>query len=110
MSRPPTAAIFGGSMSKRATELVDDALALPDGERARLARALMDSLEAGEESETSPAEIERAWLAEVDRRDEEADRDPSLLLPVEEVFAEAQRRLLEIRTRRVRRPQAGADR
>jgi putative addiction module component (TIGR02574 family) len=83
-------------MSRKAAELLSEALALPIEERAQLARTLIDSLEA-EEDELSAAEIEAAWRTEVEQREEEIERDPSVLVPAEDVFREAEHRLREIR-------------
>lgn len=87
-------------MPRDPADLLTDALALPDEERARLARALIDSLEADDEDGASAAEVEAAWRAEVEKREQEVERNPTLLVPAERVFAEAERRLQEIRTAR----------
>lgn len=94
-------------MPRDAADLLTEALALPDEERARLARALIDSLEAGDEDEASASQIEAAWRAEVERREQEIEGDPTLLVPAEQVFAEAERRLREIRATRELRRQSG---
>jgi putative addiction module component (TIGR02574 family) len=89
-------------MAKDTSDLLSEALALPDEQRARLARQLIDSLEVNDE-ESSAAEVEAAWEGEIERRVAELDADPTLVTPAAEVFAEAERQLQEIRTARERR-------
>jgi putative addiction module component (TIGR02574 family) len=84
-------------MARNAADLLNDALALPEAERARLARALIDSLEPEDGADISASEIESAWRAEIERRERDIERDPTVLIPAEQVFAEAERRLREIR-------------
>jgi putative addiction module component (TIGR02574 family) len=62
------------------------ALALPAGERARLARVLIESLD-------QDPEIEAAWEREISRRVARVESGEATLVPAEEVFAEARRRL-----------------
>jgi putative addiction module component (TIGR02574 family) len=85
------------NMPPNAADLLNDALALPQGERARIARALIDSLDEDDAENLSPAEIESAWRAEIERREEEIEHDPNVLIPADQVFAEARNRLLAIR-------------
>jgi putative addiction module component (TIGR02574 family) len=59
-------------------------LALDPKERARLARRLLESLEA-----LSEKEIEALWLEEADRRDQALDADPSRAIPGADVMREA---------------------
>lgn len=66
-------------------KILQDVLALPREDRARLMDALADSLEPDEESET-------AWAAEVERRMKDVDEGRSRLIPHEEVFAELRAR------------------
>jgi putative addiction module component (TIGR02574 family) len=95
-------------MSREAADLLTDALSLPDEERARLARALIDSLEAEDQDVVaSPVEVEAAWRAEIERREQEIEHDPARLVPAEQVFAEAERRLRDIRTARGQRRRSG---
>jgi putative addiction module component (TIGR02574 family) len=95
-------------MTRDVSDLLTDALSLPDEERARLARALIDSLEAEDQDDAaSPAEIEAAWRAEIENREQEIRRDPTQLVPAEQVFAEAERRLREIRATREQRRRSG---
>jgi putative addiction module component (TIGR02574 family) len=51
-------------VTAEAERLLEEALALPDAERAELAAILTDSIGDG----SSPAEIEAAWIAEAKRR------------------------------------------
>ena len=62
-------------------QLEVEALHLPRDERARLAEALISSLD--EESE-----VERAWNAEIRRRVAELDAGTVETIPAEQVFAE----------------------
>jgi putative addiction module component (TIGR02574 family) len=62
---------------------------LPDGERLRLISALWDTVPEDAEMSLSPE-----WLAEIDRRLEELDRDPSRTTPWAQVRDEALARLL----------------
>jgi len=72
--------------------LLEQALGLPIEDREKLAAALFASLDDEDAggSEMSP-EIEAAWMAVAKRRMEEAERDPSILLDGETVFAELRR-------------------
>lgn len=62
-------------------QLTSAALRLPAAERARIAEALLDSLDADD------ATWEAEWLAEAERRNAAADADPSRVQPAAEVFA-----------------------
>jgi len=89
-------------MPRDISDLLSDALALPLEQRARLITSLIASLEVDEET-ASPAEIEAAWKAEIERREAELEAHPGLAIPSETVFAEAERQLQDIRTARDRR-------
>ena len=52
-----------------AKKILEDALALPDDERRRIAELLLDSI-----STDSTEEIEAAWVAEAVRRADELER------------------------------------
>lgn len=65
-----------------------EALKLPVAERARLAEALLDSLDT-----LSEEEHRRSWSKEAARRDAELDAEPSRGRPAEEVFRDARARL-----------------
>ncbi|WP_044969992.1 MULTISPECIES: addiction module protein [Sorangium] len=69
-------------------ELEAEALKLPVAERARLAEALLASLD-----ELSEEEHRRLWTEEATRRDAELDADPSRGRPAEDVFRDARARL-----------------
>ncbi len=63
-------------MSVMKSELYAQALKLSASERLNLATELLDSVE----GDDNPA-WDTAWLAELDRRMDEAERDPSSLRP-----------------------------
>ena len=62
-------------------QLENEAQSLPREERARLAEALIASLD-------EEAEMERAWLAEAERRAAELDSGAVESIPAEDVFSE----------------------
>lgn len=73
---------------KMGVELVKvEALRLSPEDRAYLARELLTSLDV-----MSEADIERLWVAEAIRRDDEIDNGTSLTYPVEDVLARARAR------------------
>lgn len=53
-------------MSTAADEIIRGALTLSEADRAEVAARLLESLD--EPAEASPAEIEAAWAAEIERR------------------------------------------
>jgi putative addiction module component (TIGR02574 family) len=67
-----------------ATDLEIKILELDPKERARLAKRILESLEA-----LSEKEIEALWLDEADRRDQALDADPSSAIPGADVMREA---------------------
>ncbi len=68
-------------MSKAlAKEILDNALKQPETERARIAEALIASLDV-----PSDREIERAWQTEIDRRLRDMDAGAVQCVPWEEV-------------------------
>ncbi len=69
-------------------DLEAEALKLPVAERAHLAQALLESLDA-----LSDDENRRLWTEEAGRRDAELDADPSRGRPAGEVFRDARARL-----------------
>jgi hypothetical protein len=69
-------------------ELKAEALRLNPGERAELASELLVSLDALSESE-----IEKLWLEEAVRRDEDLDSGAARSIPADEVIAAARARL-----------------
>jgi putative addiction module component (TIGR02574 family) len=70
-------------MSAKSDSVRDDALRLPEAERARLAAELLASLD-GEAEEG----VESAWAAEVDKRKAQVARGEARLVPWEQVKAE----------------------
>jgi hypothetical protein len=68
-------------------ELKEQALRLSPEARAHLARHLIASLDA-----MSAAEIEKLWIDEAIRRDEELDSRAARAYPVDEVLARARAR------------------
>jgi putative addiction module component (TIGR02574 family) len=78
-------------MSKHVEQVEADALELPTPERARLAQRLIESLE--EEPQEDPAEVERAWEAEIARRLAEYRRGTVPTVPASQVFTEIRARL-----------------
>lgn len=62
-------------------ELKEKALCLKPEERAYLAQALIASLD-----EMNEEEIEKLWIQEAVRRDQEIERGEARLLPADEVF------------------------
>ena len=70
-------------MSAKSESVRDEALKLPEAERARLASDLLASLDG--EAEDG---VEAAWAAEVERRKGEVERGEARLVPWEQVKAE----------------------
>lgn len=73
-------------MSILLSELTKQAWTLPPEERAQLAEELIASLHDG-----ADPEIEAAWDKEILRRLEEVRQGTAILVPAEDVFAEARR-------------------
>ena len=69
-------------MSRNSKEIIEEAIALPDDDRAMLAGLLIESLDAGTESE-----VEEEWLAEAARRWGAIERGEVDTIPWEEVRA-----------------------
>jgi putative addiction module component (TIGR02574 family) len=67
-------------------DLLTQLLALPTGERARLAESLIASLD-------EDPEVEAAWAVEVERRVAELDAGAVEPVPAEEAFRRARERL-----------------
>jgi putative addiction module component (TIGR02574 family) len=75
-------------MSQPIEKLESDLLKLDHRVRARLAHALLKSLDS-----LSPEENERLWLEEAERRAAEMRADPGMGIPVEQVVAEIRAKL-----------------
>jgi putative addiction module component (TIGR02574 family) len=71
-------------MRTAADNLEQAALSLPPGERARLAKALIESLD-------QDPEVEAAWEREIRRRVAMVESGEATVIPAEDVFAEARR-------------------
>ena len=66
-------------------EVAMDALDLPSNDRALLARKLIESLD--DAPAENPADVERAWQEEVERRLDDLVSGKVKAIPAEEVFA-----------------------
>jgi putative addiction module component (TIGR02574 family) len=69
-------------------ELTTKAMALPAEHRAELAELLIQSLE-----EQDAEEIKSAWLAEIQRRDQEIRAGAAVTKPADQVLREAREHL-----------------
>ena len=72
-------------MAHSLAEIENNALRLPPEDRARLAMRFLSSLE---ETTESPEEIEKLWIAEVERRFQELRDGVVQGIPAQKVFAE----------------------
>ena len=75
-------------MVKKAEDVYQDALMLPDDERERLLRMLASP----PEGDLVSPEIEQAWLDEARRRDKAVDEGEEPLIPAENVMHELRER------------------
>lgn len=71
-------------MTSAAKKLLEEALALPSEDRAKLVDALADSLDAAE------AGLSPAWKIEIERHVDAIERGESRLIPGDEVDARLQ--------------------
>ena len=71
-------------MRTAAEDLERAVLSLPAGDRARLARRLIESLD-------QDPEVEVAWEKEIARRVAQIESGEAILIPADEVFSEARR-------------------
>lgn len=78
-------------MTPRAQELLREALTLPVAERADVAAELLASLDDAERE--SPAEVEAAWAAEIEKRARRVMSGESAGVPWEEVRRRAEAEL-----------------
>jgi len=76
-------------MNERVRAIVEEARKLTSEER----RELVDLLEAELVDEGSPAEIEAAWLEEVERRAASAERGETISISFDEAMTRARRYL-----------------
>ena len=70
-------------MNTQSQELLQNALALPEAERAEIAASLIRSLD----SETDE-DVDAAWAGEIQRRVEAIDRGEARLIPWDDVMQE----------------------
>ena len=75
-------------MARKFSEIENELAKLPTSERAKLALALVESLEPEEEGD-----IAEEWRLEAERRYEQYRRGEVKAIPGEEVFANIRRRL-----------------
>jgi putative addiction module component (TIGR02574 family) len=75
-------------MARKFSEIESELAKLPVSERAKLALALVESLEPEEEGD-----VAEAWRLEAERRYEQFRRGEVTAIPGEEVFANLRRRL-----------------
>ena len=76
-------------MVRKAEEVYRDALALSEEEREKLLLLLSNHADPGWAS----PEIERAWMEEIERREQEYAEGRMKLIPADEVFRQARERL-----------------
>ncbi len=75
-------------MTDRATQVLEDALSLPRGERARVADTLLSSLDT-----PSQKRIERLWVKEAEARVRALERGEMKTVPVEAAIAAARKKI-----------------
>ncbi len=73
-------------MATSAKIVESEALSLPREDRTRLAVHLLESIE--ERPDADPQQVERAWLAEANRRYQAYLRGEEKAIPAEEVYSE----------------------
>ena len=78
-------------MSATFDTVLQNALLLPVEDRSRIASRLIESVDAADETELSPA-----WCAEIDRRIEAARSGASRRIPHAEVMADARHLLAQL--------------
>jgi putative addiction module component (TIGR02574 family) len=81
----PTYVVCQKLMPASYDTLVEGALQLSPEDRARLAQALLHSLD--ENSAEDPLEVERAWRDEIERRMTDVRAGNTAGIPADEVFA-----------------------
>ena len=75
-------------MSDEARHLLEEALRLPVGERAKLVSQLLRSLDDDEDDALAPDEWQRLWTAEIEKRLADARQGKVELLDGDDVFRE----------------------
>jgi putative addiction module component (TIGR02574 family) len=78
-------------MSRTAAELLEDARQLPVDQRILLANSLWESVDPGDDE---TVQIEAAWGEEIKRRLDEIDTGAVDLVPLEDVLARMDARIL----------------
>ena len=79
-------------MTRHVKELLEEAVALPEADRAELAGRLLETLEGDPDPD-----VEVAWATEIERRVREIDSGKVQTIPWEQVRAELYARLAEKR-------------
>jgi hypothetical protein len=79
-------------MARAVKEIEKEPLTLPHKERARLAHALLVSLDADEKGDKN---VEAAWLEEVQRREREIAAGEASWIPYDEVVGEIKKDIKE---------------
>lgn len=79
-------------MSTTANEILRGALTLNDADRAEIAARLLESLD--DPADASPAEIEQAWAAEIERRCAALDSGETTTSDWDEVQQKIEREIL----------------
>jgi len=79
-------------MNKRVTSIIEEARKLSPAEREELLLRLQHEFDPGAD-EGTPEEIEAAWVEEVERRVDKAERGETKFVPAEEVHARIRERL-----------------
>jgi putative addiction module component (TIGR02574 family) len=76
-------------MARAVSEIEEEIRALPELEKERLLRALLEELDGPPE----PG-VEQAWLDEIQRRSKELDNGLVAAIPADEVFAKSRGKLV----------------
>ena len=87
-------------MNARAKKLREEVLELPKGARAKLAHDLLLSLE--DEPFDPPADVQKTWAAEIDKRVRDVKEGRVKLIPVEQAMRDVRASLKRVRTQRAR--------
>jgi hypothetical protein len=79
-----SASLSENEMASKLDQIEEAAMALPTAERAQLVTRLVASLD-----EATDDDVELAWIAEAEQRDQEAIEDPSLVESADAAFQRA---------------------